>query len=153
MGEQGIDPTPTPPHPLVVASEALDAAVANSGGLLEVLRRDQKRQRAVMRRVNVVVGVLVVAVLVLIYALSGIAHNASQIENERRARHVFCTETNFNNALARVALIDQFPDVVDAATLNKIAALLFPTRDCTQDPPVVIGTVEIGVLPPSPTTG
>lgn len=152
MGEQGVDPTPTPPHPLVIASEALDAAVADSGGLLEVLQRDQKHRRAEMRRINVVVGVLVIAVVVLIFALFKISENSNQIESAKRARHVFCLETNSNNSEARVVLVKAFPAASNPALVRQIAADLFPIRDCTKDPPLTIDTVSVGVLPAPPSS-
>lgn len=152
--EEGIDPHPTPPHLLVEQSHALDAVVDNGGGLMEVLQRDQRRQAAVMRRFNIVLGVLVVVIVVVIYSQVRIAHNASQIENERHARHVFCIETNFNNSEARVVLVNAFPAASDPALVRRIAADLFPIRDCSKDPPITINTIPVGDLPdPPPTTG
>lgn len=150
--EEGTDPTPTPPHLLVEQSHVLDAQVDGDGGLIEVLQRDQLRQRAVMRRINAVLAVLIVVTVVVIFALFSISENANRIENERRARHVFCEETNVNNAEARVALVHAFPAASNPALIRQLASDLFPIRDCTKDPPVTIDTVSVGVLPAPPTT-
>lgn len=142
----GVDPTPTPPHPLVAQSDALDVEL-NHSGIADALKADRKRQASFARRITIVVLVMLVQNLVVVYALFGIAHNAGQIEGERRARHVFCIETNFNNAEARTALINAFPTARDPAVIRNIAGLLFPTRDCSQDPPIVIDTIDVSPLP------
>lgn len=143
----GHDPTPTPPHPLVAQSDKLDEEIGHNG-VMQAMQRDQARHASVVRRLNVIVLVLMVVIGVMIYALFGIAHNASQLEGERRARHVFCLETNSNNAEARTVLINAFPD--SDISVRTIAGLLFPTRDCTQDPPIVVDTVAVSNLPAPP---
>jgi hypothetical protein len=145
----GVDPHPTPAHQLVTKSDALDAAM-DQDPLFAGLRADQVRTRALAKRTMTLSVVQLVAGLVLVYALHGVAANASRLTAEKRARHVFCVDTNMNNAVSRVALVSAFPDAPDPVALQLFAQTLFPIRDCTKDPPIVIDTIAPGVIPAPP---